>query len=250
MPTPFGLYGLYYDLLYQDKNYSSEAAYVGALLKAHGISGSKLLEFGSGTGKHAQSLARLGFEVTGIERSPSMISMSRQNGHHQIIEGDVRQCRVRGLFDGVISLFHVMSYQTEEDDITAVFQNASGHLEPRGLFLFDFWHTQAVKAQKPESRLKTMRSEEIEIIRRATPRTRNERNIVEIHYAIEIQDLKTRKRYSFEEDHIMRHFSVEELDGYAAKVGMTRILSQEFCSGRPPGQETWSVCSLYRKEKK
>ncbi|MFZ9681557.1 MAG: class I SAM-dependent DNA methyltransferase, partial [Bacteroidia bacterium] len=131
MANPFGLYGLYYDLLYHDKNYSLEAAYVGALLRTHGIPGSKLLEFGAGTGKHARALAQLGFEVTGIERSPSMISMSRQNGYHQIIEGDVRKSRVPGLFDGVISLFHVMSYQTEEDDLTAVFQNASGHLEPQ-----------------------------------------------------------------------------------------------------------------------
>ena len=38
----------------------------------------------------------------------------------------------------MISLFHVMSYQTTNADLLAVFATAAAHLRPGGLFLFRF----------------------------------------------------------------------------------------------------------------
>jgi len=48
--------GYIYDLLYKEKNYKEEANYVASLLDDHNNFGKKLLEFGSGTAKHAKFL--------------------------------------------------------------------------------------------------------------------------------------------------------------------------------------------------
>jgi len=250
MNLPFGLYGKYYDLMYQDKDYESEAKYVGKLLRGHGLPGNKLLEFGAGSGRHESQLKNQGFEVTGIERSSAMISLAEKNGYGDIRQGDIRDFLAGGIYDGAIALFHVMSYQTEDSDLGAVFQNASAHLAPQGLFLFDFWYTPAVESQKPESRVKTFRSHEIEITRKATPGIRPCEKVVDVHYQVEIREFTSGKTCSFEERHAMRHFNPEELDAFGSEAGMVRVLSEEFGSGRPAGRDTWGVCSLYRKAQK
>ena len=58
MAEPFIEYGAYYDLLYRDKDYAAEADYVAGALRHDGASVTELLEFGSGTGRHAVQVAQ------------------------------------------------------------------------------------------------------------------------------------------------------------------------------------------------
>ncbi|MFZ3046063.1 MAG: class I SAM-dependent methyltransferase, partial [Desulfatirhabdiaceae bacterium] len=136
----FSEYAHYYDLLYQDKDYQAEADYVDRLIRRFHPKARSILELGSGTGIHACLLAQKGFEVHGVERSTEMIATSRQNAirhppnqfidsaNPSFIQGDIRRIRLSQRFDAVIALFHVMSYQTTNDDILAAFQTARHHL--------------------------------------------------------------------------------------------------------------------------
>jgi len=107
----FDHYSNYYDLLYADKDYLAESVYVTKSLKAHGLSGSSLLEFGCGTGKHAEVLIAQGFQVTGIEQSASMaaIATKRNRNGFRCEVGDIRKLRVDETYSAVLSLFHVVS---------------------------------------------------------------------------------------------------------------------------------------------
>ena len=53
----FGLYSRYYDLLYRNRDYAREAAFVAEQLESAGLSGRHILELGCGTGTHAVLLA-------------------------------------------------------------------------------------------------------------------------------------------------------------------------------------------------
>ena len=55
----FGEYAEFYDALYQDKDYMSEARTVDSLLKKYGNNVKSLLVFGCGTGKHDRCFAEL-----------------------------------------------------------------------------------------------------------------------------------------------------------------------------------------------
>ena len=73
----FQHYSKYYDLLYKDKNYKAESQYVIKKMKQFAPSATQMVELGSGSGSHAHYFCEAGFKVTGIERSPDMIAVEK-----------------------------------------------------------------------------------------------------------------------------------------------------------------------------
>jgi len=154
----FDAYSRYYDLLYQDKDYEGEVEYIDSLLQAYGVTGCELMEFGSGTGKHGRLLAEKGYNIIGIELSDSMVQKAQKTDGFTCQQGDIRTISLGRSFDTVLALFHVVSYQTTNADIQAMFQRAAEHLQVGGLFVFDVWYSSAVYNLKPEIRVKRMTS--------------------------------------------------------------------------------------------
>lgn len=243
----FNKYSEYYDALYCDKNYLAEAGYIRDKLVQLGLPTGKLLEFGSGTGKHACILAGMGYKIKGIEKSPEMVSRVKAAENFTCIVGDIRKERLGITFDAVLSLFHVLSYQVCNDDVTAVFNRASDHLESGGFFIFDIWYSPAVYAQKPEIRIKRATSGDVKIIRISEPEILSHLNMVNVHFTILAADVEGRHLSTYEEVHPMRHFSLPELDLFAGRAGFTRVFAEEFLTGEQAGENSWGVCLCYRK---
>lgn len=244
----FNAYSRYYDLLYHDKNYNAEAEYVGAILHKYGIIGRDILEFGSGTGKHGNILAAQGYHVLGIEQSADMVAQACQSADFSCTQGDIRKIHLARCFDAVVSLFHVMSYQTRNKDIQAVFLKAAQHLCRGGLFVFDVWYTPAVLAQRPSIRIKRMSDESVDVTRIAEPVIFVNENQVDVHYTIIVRDKASGLTEQFSEIHSMRHFSLPELDMLADRSGFERICAEEFLTGNTPGEDTWGVCLILRRK--
>ena len=80
-------------------------------------------------------------------------------------QGNITNVKMNKTYDVVLSLFHVMSYQITNKQLKDVFENAAAHLNKDGLFIFDFWYSPAVYAQKPSVRVKRAANEKIEITR-------------------------------------------------------------------------------------
>ena len=245
--TPFDAYGRYYDLLYHDKDYVAEVAYIDGLLDRYGIAGRELLEFGSGTGKHARLLAISGYRVTGVERSAEMIEQALPFPGVSYQQGDIRTVRLGRTFDAVLSLFHVMSYQTTNADVEAVFARAAEHLGAGGLFVFDVWYSPAVHAQRPAVRVKRLSGDGVEITRLAEPELYPNDNRVDVHYTIFARDTTTGAVHTLTETHPMRHFSLPELDLLAVGAGFERLRAEAFLTGDPPSEASWGLCLVLRK---
>lgn len=243
----FNAYGRYYNMLYRDKDYEAEVAYIDALLKYHGVSGSDLLEFGSGTGKHGRLLAERGYRVMGIERSAEMVARAKATAGFNSQQGDIRTVRLGQKFDAVLSLFHVISYQVSNSDVQAVFARAAEHLQPGGLFLFDVWYSPAVYAQKPEVRVKRLADGDLEITRIAEPVAYPNENRIDVNYTIHAHKQSDGAFTSLTESHPMRHFSLPELDLLATGAGFERVAAEEFLTGKVPSEETWGVCLVLRR---
>ena len=77
MRSPFDAYSRFYDLLYADKDYAGEATYLAAHLRRRAPGARRILELGCGTGGHAIELARLGYQVHGIDLSDSMLAQAQ-----------------------------------------------------------------------------------------------------------------------------------------------------------------------------
>ncbi len=251
MSLNFKLYSQYYDLLYEDKDYPSEVNYIADLINSYSTGSKTLLELGAGTGKHAFLLAEKGFQVTGIERSADMVAIAKNNVHSNVnIQiGDITDFNLNQTFEVATSLFHVISYLTENKDLINTFKNINKHLQLNGVFIFDVWHSSAVYHQLPEKRIKILKNDSVKITRNASPIIYTERNVIDVNYHIRIQDLHTLETHEITETHPMRHFSKPEIEILACATGFELVHTEEFKTKAAPSPETWGVCYILKKFK-
>ncbi|XDD51542.1 class I SAM-dependent methyltransferase [Leptospira sp. WS92.C1] len=253
--SQFGKYSEYYDLLYEDKDYEGETAYVDSLLKETSpVSSFSLLELGCGTGKHAILLAQKGYQVTGVDVSKKMLTEAEERkktlsseAQPTFVFGDVRSVRIQKKFDIVVSLFHVMSYQTTNKDICDAFETASVHCKDGGIFLFDVWYGPAVLTQLPETRIKRLRSKTVEITRLAESNHFPNKNLVEVNYEVWIKDIQLDRVDVLKEKHPMRYFFTPELEFLLASSGFSILKTEEWMTGKKPGTDTWGVVFVAQK---
>ena len=249
MMANFQNYSNYYDLLYKDKNYKEEADYVIKKIKKWIPENGQILELGSGSGSHAFHFCEAGFEVTGIDRSPDMVNVSKAKkikGFTPIV-GNITSFKLPQKFDVALSLFHVVSYLTDNESLIKCFKTIHNHLKTNGVFLFDIWYSPAVYHQKPETRIKRLENDKIEIIRLAESKTESNKNIVAVNFEVLIKDKATHITETITEEHLMRHFSIPEIDILARFTGFEVVLAEEFLTENNPSPDTWGVSILLKK---
>jgi len=247
----FDLYSTYYDLLYRDKNYQAEAQFVRSLLDRYAPGATTVLELGCGTARHAIFLAEAGFSVRGIDQSAEMLAQARQHlaradrANVSLDRGDARTYRAARTFDAVISLFHVLSYQTSDEDLLAMLRTAATHLAPGGIFVCDFWFAPAVLGQQPSVRIKRMESDRFAVTRIADPSLDAAASICAVNYTIFVRDKESDRIEQVNETHRMRYFNLNELRMAAQAVGLRLLDSCEWLTGKAPSIETWGVCAIF-----
>jgi SAM-dependent methyltransferase len=241
--TVFGVYSRYYDLLYREKDYAGEAAYVAKLIRAARPGARSILDLGCGTGRHARELAALGFTVTGVDRSAEMVAIARQTPTTgaRFFEGDLGTMRLDERFDVVTSLFHVFSYQTTNQALSAAFATAHAHLRDGGVLVFDAWYGPAVLSDPPAVRVKRLSNDEMEVVRISEPTLHANRNVVDVDFEVLIRDRLKDTTSRLTERHEMRYLFTPEIEAFAAAAGLKLLASEEWLTGMPPGLGTWGV---------
>lgn len=246
----FGEYARYYDLLYRDKDYRGEVAFVKSLLDRHAPKAKTILDLGCGTGRHAAGFVEQGFTVLGVDRSEEMLGRARAivaalpaplKGKLEVAAGDVRTFRTERRFDAVLSLFHVASYQTNDEDLRAMFQVASDHLVPGGLFLFDCWYGPTVLAEPPEIRVKRLEDADVALTRIAEPEWRKTEDVVVVNYDIFLREKKNGAITEIRESHLLRYLFEPAVRARLSDEGFDLRASGEWMTDATPSDHTFSV---------
>lgn len=245
--SAFDLYSAYYDLLYQDKDYGAEVGYVASLVKAHHPAAKSLLDVGCGTGKHAALLKGHGLDVSGVDLSDTMLETARQN-HPDILfhAGDARHVRLGRKFDVVTSLFHVASYQTANRDFASYLATAKAHLNPGGIFIFDFWYGPGVLTDPPRVRIKRMQNDQIKVTRIAEPTLNSLANIVDVRFQVLIENRLNGESREVVETHPMRYFFAPEIAYFLKQGGLDLEQTVGWMSQTAPAQDSWYACVVAR----
>lgn len=138
-----------YDQMMADMPYDKWLAFTRSLIKKNAPL--QIVDLGCGTGKLSIELAKNGYLVTGIDLSPSMLTIAKQmeqeqlsleikNGsyipvdwkHQNMIEWTSAQQA-----DVVLSYCDSINYLLQEDELLALFYRTYEQLKPDGLFIFD-----------------------------------------------------------------------------------------------------------------
>jgi len=253
--TIFGNYSRYYDLLYQDKDYRAEAKFIHDLIQTHVPLAQTILELGCGTGHHAQLLAKYGYQVHGVDRSLEMLKSANDlltNIDPQVASrlkfslGDVRTVDIDQQFDVIISLFHVVSYQTTNQDLQATFNTIKKHLKLGGVCIFDVWYGPAVLTEKPTVRVKRLEDTAIAVTRIAEPVIYPNENLVDVNYQVFIKDKNTQGVDLFGETHTMRYLFKPELEFILNQLEIELISHGEWLTDKPSCLDTWGVYFVAR----
>jgi SAM-dependent methyltransferase len=248
--TVFGNYARYYDLLYHDKDYAGEAQFIHNLIQSQAPAAQTILELGCGTGNHAMLLAKAGYDIHGVDLSLEMLEGAKQRcaqlpqelaAKLKFTQGDIRQVRIDAKFDVVLSLFHVISYQTTNEDLLAAFETAKLHLSPGGIMIFDVWYGPTVLSEPPVVRVKRLEDESIQVTRIAEPAMYPNRNCVDVNYQIFIKDKNNGAVEEIKETHTMRYLFEPELNFLTAQSRMKIIDRGEWMTMKELGIHTWGA---------
>ncbi len=253
-PIPFGdSYAEMYDLLYASKDYEGECDRLETAFKLATRQVHSVLDLGCGTGNHAIPLARRGYSVVGVDRSPGMLERARgkANGPREtqveFVLGDLRDVRLNRQFDVCIVMFAVLGYQATNRDVAASLDNVRHHLQPGGIFAFDVWNGAAVLAVGPSERRRTAPDGERRLIRFSSGRLDLRRHLCHVH-AHQLLVEGAQIVSEVEETHAMRYFFPLELELFLDHAGFDLV---EMTSFDNPEQEldsqTWNMFVVARR---
>lgn len=253
--TVFDSYSRYYDLFNDAKNYEAEAEYVHGLISRAAPSAKRLLDLGCGTGGHAFPFLRLGYDVQGIDLSLPMIeraSLRRDGlppdeiGRIDFSQGDIRDFRSQQDVDAVVSLFHVISYQTTTTDLGKAFQTARAHLKPGGIFVFDCWYGPGVLSDPPYKRTRDYRSDRFTATRTSIPTVFPNENRVRVRFDFMVRTHDDKIVDEFTEQHDMRYLFAPEVDALLSQSKFQVIELYHWMTEEVPDLNSWNAVFVAR----
>ena len=247
MSEIFNQYATYYDALYHEKNYVAECNYLHGLWdKFSDIPVKSILDLGCGTGNHSQVLTNNGHHVCGIDRSQEMLNVAKEkrpSSNTQFFQADLGNFKLNQSFDLAISMFGVISYLVNNQQLTSMFSSVHNHLKPGGLFIFDVWHGSAVLHQLPETRDVTVRTGTQAFKRKAVPTINYAQNMVQVDYTISSLE----NRLISKESHHMRYFFLPELVLLAQFHNFSIQAIYKFLSTEKPCEKDWNITVVLKK---
>jgi len=242
-------YSSQYDHFYAKKDYRGECDLIETAVKSHaGGAPHALLDIGCGTGGHAIELAERGYQVTGVDRSQSMLdeavrksavlpSLQRPTWHC----GDARDFDTGRTFELGIMMFAVMGYMTTNDDVLNCLRNIRRHLQPGALFLCDFWYGPSVIATRPTERVSVFETPAGRVIRAASTTMDISQHTADVQFRLwTLRDGYLASEAN--ETHRMRYFFPQEFSLFLEVSGFALRSMTAFPSlAEPLSAETWNA---------
>ena len=248
MPGPaFHRYAEWYDAFNAGKDYEAEVSYVVRMVRQHVRVPRRWLDIGCGTGHHLSHLHAREIDVEGVDRSPSMIERARVA--YPMLPFHVASAQDIDLDPGrdVISmLFHVLNYQTSDDMIIAALDRVAAHLASGGVFVFDFWNTDAVRRDPPGPRTRTAAVDGRTLYRLSHPSENHERRTVTVNY--EFRWDQPNGELVHEETHVLRHFTSAELSDFLRTCRLTPRQFVGWLGEAPLSDRDWYAFGCVRHE--
>jgi 2-polyprenyl-3-methyl-5-hydroxy-6-metoxy-1,4-benzoquinol methylase len=141
-------FGADYLIVYKHRDMEKAKAEVAAMALWMQLKpGAQLFDLCCGMGRHAISLAELGYQVTGLDLSQALLAEAKKwpgAEHVRWVCGDMREVAFAGKFDAVVNLFTSFGYFESDVENKQVLAHIRAALKPGGKWLVDFLNAEYV----------------------------------------------------------------------------------------------------------
>lgn len=140
--TTYNCFANIYDKLMEHAPYEEWTKFTLQQINIHNKAVKNIVDLGCGTGIITVNLAKLGFDVTGIDSSSDMLTAAadraiKTNTDVTWIHQDIRSLEGFTDIDLFISYCDVMNYIVNKEELISVFNRVYSSLSPEGMFIFD-----------------------------------------------------------------------------------------------------------------
>ena len=141
--TGYSVFARYYDSLTANIDYKKRADYFNSIIeKFRQTEGNILLDLACGTGSIAEEMAKIGYDVIGVDYSDEMLGIALDKKFEsglniQYLCQDMRKLDLYGSMDVTICALDSINHLNSLADVKKVFENVALFSEPQGLFIFD-----------------------------------------------------------------------------------------------------------------
>ena len=187
----------------------------------------RILELCCGTGRLTLPIAKKGYDISGVDFTPSMLENAKVKAAKEgleidFIEADIRNLDLPEKYDLIFIPFNSIHHLYKNEDVFKSFSVVKKHLKKGGLFLLDCFNpnmqfiVDGEKEQKEIAEYQTRDGREVLIREIMRYENKTQINRIEWHYFINgefdsIQNLD------------MRLFFPQELDSYLERSGFNII---------------------------
>jgi len=233
-----------YPFIFSESRLAAADTEIGQVMQLTGVQAGQGLDLCCGPGRHSLALARRGFQVTAVDRTPFLLQKARDNADQaalpiDFVLEDMRRFRRPDAFDLVINIFTSFGYFADKADDVAVLNLVHHNLRPGGTVLLELMSKEwlarnfqlTASMKHPDGALLIQRHEIID----DWSRVKNE--------WIVIRDGRVVQTFEF----ALRVYSGQELKDLMTASGFGEIKLYGSLDGRPYGLDVQRLVVVARK---
>ncbi len=185
----------------------------------------RLLDVACGEGSFALAMTKSGWQVTGIDQSDEMLRLAKHRAHQakmdiHFVKQDMRFLDFNDQFDLATCWFDSLNYMLTKDDLQSTFNNIARALKPGGWFVFDMNTTYGLAVQWQKERCYVQQeTPDLLELHRTSYDFENHKATLKITWFIREGEIWQK----FEEEHVERAFSLQEIEECLQYAGFNTI---------------------------
>lgn len=185
-----------------------------------------ILDLGCGTGTLTELLARLGYDMIGIDNAADMLEIAMEKRVKSGLDilyllQDMRSFELYGTVGAVVSVCDSVNYLLEEEDVVETFRLVNNYLYPGGLFVFDFNTVYKYEIVIGDTTIAENR-EECSFIWDNFYHEEEEINEYDLTIFVQ-EDEKPDLYRKFQETHYQRGYRLEQMKDYLRQAGLVFV---------------------------
>src|SRR2546429_6154095 len=199
----------------------------------------RILDLPCGQGRHAIELARRGYDVTGADLSPYLLSVAAERGRARGVRvrwlsADMRRPIAGETFEVVLNLFTSLGYFADEADDRKVVRAASAMLGPGGRFVLELMNGERVMTHFQEREWFTVGQAAV-VERRSLDRTARRMVVERTVTTPKVEDVSL---------HALRLYARGDVDEVLRAAGFGRVDLYGDWSGEPLTPESLRILAV------